>query len=380
MSNVKNLQKYVDTGEIEVFIVGGYVRDRLMGKPGTDHDFVVVGATPQLMIDAGFKQVGADFPVFLADNGDEYALARIERKTGKGYHGFESRFDKSITLQDDLLRRDLTINAMARRVLSWNEEGHAKLDDYVIDLFGGKNDLKSETLRHVSEAFAEDPVRTLRTARFAARYNFDVAPETMDLMKRMGDRGEYDHLVKERVWAEIEKATTHILTRKFFEVLDQTGYLNTIIPHFRYDNFVQRMRDMDPTQLLRVWTAPLPVKVAFIWGPVSGQSLEAIKAPSDVIKFVTRLTDIPVDVKRPEEVLQLFRRLDVFRNHNMREWASIAFSITNEHLLHMMEAALEITYSSLPESETDGIVGKAISELVDKHRLLTLQSYIQHNM
>lgn len=178
----------------KVYLVGGAVRDHLLGVQSRDRDYVVVGATPQDMLDAGFSQVGASFPVFLhPDTGDEYALARTERKTGVGYHGFEVFYDKNVTLVDDLRRRDLTINSMAMDLATGE----------VIDPFGGKSDLAKGVLRHTSEVFADDPLRVLRVARFAARYKFLVHPQTIDLGRRLVD--ELVHLPAERVWTELYK-------------------------------------------------------------------------------------------------------------------------------------------------------------------------------
>lgn len=177
---------------MKIFKVGGFVRDTLLGRTPKDVDYVVVGATPEEMLAQGFSQVGAAFPVFLNKNGDEYALARKERKVGVGYNGFETTFDPSVTLEEDLFRRDLTINAMAM-----DDEGN------VIDPYGGRADLEAGILRHVSEAFNEDPVRVLRVARFAARYGFEVHPDTLALMEKVAP--ELEHVTKERLWAEFEK-------------------------------------------------------------------------------------------------------------------------------------------------------------------------------
>jgi tRNA nucleotidyltransferase (CCA-adding enzyme) len=220
---------------VEMFVVGGAIRDTLLGRPVKDVDWVVVGATPQGMFDAGFQQVGADFPVFLHhETGEEFALARTERKTGDGYHGFETDFDPSVTLEADLWRRDLTINAMAVTFKYWPEFRKTGNPDLVIDPFNGKQDLKDRELRHVSEAFADDPVRILRIARFAARYDntfvFTVAPETMALMKQMVTDGEVDHLVAERVWAETEKALMEDAPWVFFMVLGECEALKRIMP------------------------------------------------------------------------------------------------------------------------------------------------------
>ncbi len=204
-------------------LVGGAVRDRLLGLPVQDRDYVVVGATPDDLIDAGFKQVGADFPVFLhPQTGEEYALARTERKTARGYHGFAVSFSPAVTLEEDLRRRDLTINAMAQ-----DAAGH------VIDPFGGQADLAARRLRHVSPAFAEDPVRILRVARFAARFHrlgFVVAHETADLMRRMVQAGEADALVPERVWQEFERALREPDPQRFIGVLRDCGALARVLP------------------------------------------------------------------------------------------------------------------------------------------------------
>lgn len=203
------------------FEVGGCVRDALLGRPIADRDWVVVGATPQEMLDAGFRPVGKDFPVFLhPTTHEEYALARTERKSGRGYQGFTFHADPGVTLEQDLARRDLTINAMARRP-----------DGSLVDPFGGQRDLRERRLRHVSEAFAEDPVRLLRTARFAARYgDFEVAPDTQALMRRLVEEGEVDALVPERVWQELAKGLMEAWPRRLFEVLRDCGALKRLLP------------------------------------------------------------------------------------------------------------------------------------------------------
>src|SRR5689334_2922131 len=180
---------------MKTYLVGGSVRDELLGLPVQDRDYVVVGADPAEMVRQGFKPVGADFPVFLhPQTHEEYALARTERKSGHGYKGFTVYAAPDVTLEQDLARRDLTINAMAK------DDGGA-----IIDPFNGQKDLGQKLLRHVGEAFVEDPVRILRVARFAARFGFAVAPETRALMKQMVETGEADHLVPERVWQEFAK-------------------------------------------------------------------------------------------------------------------------------------------------------------------------------
>jgi len=208
---------------MDIYLVGGAVRDRLLGIEPKERDWVVVGATPDELLDRGFKPVGKDFPVFLhPDTSEEYALARTERKSGHGYHGFEFHAAPDVTLEDDLVRRDLTINAMARDA-----------GDRLIDPYGGQSDLEARLLRHVSPAFVEDPVRVLRVARFAARFaplGFTVAGETMLLMRRIVEDGECEHLVAERVWQETQRAMSEPAPRAFVEVMRKCGALAVVFP------------------------------------------------------------------------------------------------------------------------------------------------------
>lgn len=217
---------------MQTYIVGGAVRDALLGFPVKDKDYVVVGSTPEAMLAAGFKPVGKDFPVFLhPTTRDEYALARTERKTAKGYKGFAIHAAPEVTLEQDLARRDLTINAIAR-----TEDGE------LVDPFHGVADIQARMLRHVSDAFVEDPVRILRVARFSARLvDFNVAPETMALMRQMVDAGEVDALVAERVWQELAKGLMEAQPSRMFEVLRACGALKKILP-----------------ELDRLWGVPQP--------------------------------------------------------------------------------------------------------------------------
>ncbi|MEM7357645.1 MAG: multifunctional CCA addition/repair protein [Pseudomonadota bacterium] len=205
---------------MNTFLVGGAVRDKLLGLPVSDRDWVVVGATPEDMVELGYEAVGNDFPVFInKESGEEYALARTERKTARGYQGFQFNTDPDITLEQDLARRDITINAMAEDA-----------DGVLIDPFDGKQDLENGVIRHVSEAFAEDPVRVLRVARFAARFNFSIAEETQVLMRAMVDNGEVDALVAERVWAETRKALNTDAPQVYIRTLRDCGALAKILP------------------------------------------------------------------------------------------------------------------------------------------------------
>ncbi len=217
---------------MQTYVVGGAVRDELLGFAVKDKDFVVVGSTPEAMLAAGFKPVGKDFPVFLhPKTHDEYALARTERKTAKGYKGFVVHASSEVTLEEDLARRDLTINAIAK-------DDAGKL----IDPFNGLADIQAKILRHVSDAFAEDPVRILRAARFAARFtDFNVAPATMILMRQMVEAGEVDALVSERVWQELAKGLMEEKPSRMFDVLRECGALQRILP-----------------ELNRLWGVPQP--------------------------------------------------------------------------------------------------------------------------
>jgi tRNA nucleotidyltransferase (CCA-adding enzyme) len=206
--------------DLTIYCVGGAVRDKLLGLPVQDHDWVVVGSTPEAMEALGYKPVGSDFPVFLhPDTHEEYALARTERKVAQGYKGFTVYATPDVTLEQDLLRRDFTVNAIAQ-----DAAGN------LIDPYNGQADLKAGILRHVSDAFAEDPVRILRGARFAARFGFTFAPETLTLMRKMVDNGEVDALVAERVWQELARGLMEQHPSRFFTTLRECGALQRILP------------------------------------------------------------------------------------------------------------------------------------------------------
>jgi tRNA nucleotidyltransferase (CCA-adding enzyme) len=252
---------------VKAYVVGGAVRDELLGVPVTDRDWVVVGATPEEMVAAGYRPVGADFPVFLhPKTHEEHALARTERKQGRGYKGFTVHAAPDVTLEQDLARRDLTINAMAR-----DESGR------LIDPFGGARDLEQGVLRHVSDAFVEDPVRVLRLARFAARYGFRVADETMALVRRMVAAGELDHLVAERVWQEFETGLAEAHPERMFETLQACGALALLFPELRVDRAaLQRAANGG---------APLEVRFALLAWPLDENVVRAfcdrLRVPGD---------------------------------------------------------------------------------------------------
>ena len=296
------------------YLVGGAVRDTLLGRPAGDRDWVVVGAHPQELIDAGYLPVGRDFPVFLhPQTREEHALARTERKTGPGYRGFEMHADPSVTLEDDLLRRDLTINAIAQ-----DESGA------LIDPHGGQRDLAAKLLRHVSPAFAEDPVRILRLARFAARFDdFAAAPETQVLMAQMVDAGEVDALVAERVWQELARGLMEPRPSRMFEVLRGCGALARLLPevdrlwgvpqsaehHPEVDTGVHLMMVIDTSARL---DAPLPVRFACLMhdlgkGTTSPEELPRHpgheKRSAQLLQAVCDRWRVPVDVRELAEVV-----------------------------------------------------------------------------
>ena len=325
------------------YIVGGAVRDRLLGLPGADRDYVVVGATPDEMVALGYQPVGKDFPVFLHPHTHaEYALARTERKSGHGYRGFKIYATPDVTLEEDLLRRDLTINAMAE-----DETGA------LIDPYGGQRDLTAKIFRHVSEAFAEDPVRILRVARFAARFtDFAVAPETNALMRQMVDSGEVDALVPERVWQEVARGLMEAQPSRMFRVLRECGALARLFPEIDRLFGVPQPPEHHPEvdagvhiMLVIDWAAgqglSLPVRFAALthdlgkgvtppelWPRHLGheaKSVELVRALSERIRVPADCRDLAVAVARdhgtvhralelrPGTLVELLERVDAFR-------------------------------------------------------------------
>jgi tRNA nucleotidyltransferase (CCA-adding enzyme) len=266
---------------MKIYLVGGAVRDALLGRPYTERDYVVVGAVPDDLLALGFRPVGKDFPVFLhPQTGDQYALARTERKTGAGYYGFATRYSPDVTLEEDLGRRDLTINAMARL-----EHG-----DEIVDPYGGRADLAARLLRHVSPAFVEDPLRVLRVARFAARFaplGFTVAPETLDLMREIVRAGEMRALVPERVWVETERALGEARPTVYFEVLRECGALAAVFP-----------------EIDRLWGIPQPER----WHPeidTGVHAMQVLEVAAELsietsVRFAALVHDLGKGVTPPE--------------------------------------------------------------------------------
>ena len=338
---------------MKTYVVGGAVRDELLGLPVKDRDWVVVGATPEEMIAKGFKPVGKDFPVFLHPSSkEEYALARTERKSGRGYKGFTVHAAPDVTLEDDLRRRDLTINAIAK-----DESGK------LIDPFRGREDLKQGVLRHVSEAFAEDPVRVLRVARFAARFSFSVDKNTLKLMRKMVESGETDHLVPERVWQEVSKGLMEEHPERMFQVLDSTGL--KILPKPKY-----RL------------SGGLPVRFALLAWPLEEKEAEALckrlRAPNEVRELALLASGYREQLKRakqPEELLDLLKRTDAFRRPErfaqLLEAARVAAPKTDFARLEKARAAAAAVDAGAIAAQ---VSGKDIGRRVDAARLQAIKS------
>jgi len=252
---------------MKAYIVGGAVRDALLGLPVKDRDWVVIGATPEDMLAKGFRPVGKDFPVFLHPaTHEEYALARTERKTAPGYRGFVFHTSPDVTLEQDLVRRDLTVNAIARAD-----------DGTLVDPFGGQRDLQARVFRHVSDAFLEDPVRILRLARFAARFaDFTVAPETMALMRTMVEGGEVDALVPERVWQELARALMEATPSRMFAVLAACGALARILPELAAAEAAPDAATMRILDHASARAASLCVRVALLLRTLDGRAIDVV--------------------------------------------------------------------------------------------------------
>ena len=399
---------------MKTYMVGGAVRDALLGLAVNDHDWVVVGATPQEMISAGFLPVGKDFPVFLhPQTREEYALARTERKTARGYHGFAFHAEPNVTLEQDLARRDLTINAIAQ-----DEAGR------LIDPYDGRADLQRRVLRHVTESFREDPVRILRVARFAARFpDFTLARETLALMCDMVEEGEADHLVAERVWQELARGLMEGRPSRMFAVLRECGALARLLPeverlwgvpqradyHPEIDTGVHLMMVLDMSARLQ---APLPVRFACLT-----HDLGKGTTPDDILprhigheersarllrKICERLR-VPVECREIADVVarehgnihrsgefgapalvRLLERCDAFRKPQRLDAILLACECDARGRLGMEEkpypprgrllAALEAaqdapTHEIATQAQQDGVEGPRIGEMIHQARV-----------
>ncbi len=340
---------------MEVYLVGGAVRDQLLGLPIRERDWVVVGATPEKLLKQGFRSVGKDFPVFLhPQTQEEYALARTERKTAPGYRGFVVHADDKVSLTEDLRRRDLTINAMAQTATG-----------EIVDPYHGQADLQHRWLRHVSDAFVEDPVRVLRIARFQAKlapFNFRVAPETLELLKKMVAAGEVDALVPERVFAELVKALATSHPGAFFEVLNDCEALPRIFPHLIWNT--------DRAWALRNATAMTEeVRVrwaALMWRQLGAETLSKhLKLPvdwRDLAKMAAKHGDWATDA---EGLLNHLERLDALRRpERFNDWLTVArandiASLEIERLKQAQTAAVDVQVKPLL---AQGLQGEALAK------------------
>ena len=313
---------------MKIYCVGGAVRDELLGLPVKDRDYVVVGATPEEMTRQGYRPVGRDFPVFLhPETHEEYALARTERKTARGYHGFEFHAAPDVTLEQDLARRDLTINAIAR-----------DMDGKLIDPHDGAADLKAGVLRHVSSAFKEDPVRILRVARFAARFGFRIAPETQKLMRQMVENGEADALVSERVWQELARGLMEKRPSRMFEVLRECGALARIAPELDalWDDAETAASAMGALDGVAQAGTTLPARFATLTRFLEPLAVESVatrlKLPSDcrdLALLAARHANAMADAAELEApaLLELFNAVDLWRRpERLSELAAAALA------------------------------------------------------
>jgi tRNA nucleotidyltransferase (CCA-adding enzyme) len=356
---------------MKIYLVGGAVRDELLNLPVKERDYVVVGASIDEMLAKGFRQVGKDFPVFLHPNTkEEYALARMERKTGRGYTGFTFDTSKEVTLEDDLKRRDITINAIAKTA-----EGE------LIDPYHGKEDLEKKLIRHVSEAFIEDPVRILRVARFAARFTelgFTVAPDTMELMQQMVEIGEVDALVAERVWKEFERALSEKQPEKFFEVLESCGALTILFPSLQPEGI---------KTLIRASTLSLNTRVRFA-ALFHDNTVEQIKllcdryrVPSEYRELAQLVASYHVSYQNTfrlsaDELLALLQSVDAFRrperfDNFLLACEACSFTSYSDFLMVCYQAAKKV---DAKEWLDKNIPGKEIAERIAEKRKQAIQN------
>ena len=353
---------------LQVYRVGGAVRDALLGWPVVDNDWVVVGATPEDMRKRGFKPVGRDFPVFLhPETAEEYALARTERKSGRGYAGFEIHASPDVSLEEDLLRRDLTINAIAQSI-----------DGALTDPFNGQGDIEQRVLKHISMAFSEDPLRVLRTARFLARYaslGFSIAPETLSLMRQVSQSGELEHLAAERVWVETEKALGEPSPEVYFTTLERCEALPVLFPELVGSPLQKGVAELSKTPA----SSPLAVahwRYAQLVSPLSAEQREALatrlKLPNAVAQLArhTALTHgLLACVVDGPSVLHWLERLDGWRKpEQVEEQMRLVNLLAPEQVVRLSgawQAAREVNPQTLM---ADGYQGAALGEAIRTRR------------
>jgi tRNA nucleotidyltransferase (CCA-adding enzyme) len=372
---------------LEIYLVGGAVRDQLLGLPVTERDWVVVGGTPEAMLAQGYQQVGKDFPVFLHPKSkEEYALARKERKTAKGYKGFQFDFDAKVSLEEDLLRRDITINAIAQ-----TRQGT------LIDPYGGQRDIQQRKLRHVSPAFVEDPVRLLRVARFAARFadlGFEVAAETLQLLTSMVASKEIEALVAERVWAELHKALITNTPMRFFDVLHACGALSYLFPELTpLANKQHPLRKSLQLAVQQQHAAPLRFAIVLA---VTGTDLSALTGFCRRYRVPTHFQDIAQLVAQyyplykcasqltAEALLRLLEKLDVLRRPQrfndflavcdcIAEGQQAEVTLQSGNLKAYADVLKAVPIQSIVKS---GLQGKALANAIREARMQALNLQI----
>lgn len=360
---------------MKVFLVGGAVRDHVLGIESKDRDYVVVGATPREMLSLGYKQVGADFPVFLhPETNEEYALARIERKTGLGYNGFETDYNPNVTLEEDLSRRDLTMNSMAMDL----ETGE------VIDPFHGQLDLTARVIRHTSEAFAEDPVRVLRVARFAARYCFTIAPETTKLMKQLVASGELNHLTKERVWTETHKALHENLAWIYFQALYLCGADKVLFPEFNFKSV--NSKNLNALIAACCNNEDIITRYGALFCNISdGESISIrLKAPNEFITVAKHVSNYSNDFSNAtklssKELLKLFKNLEYNRETKKAlTFIKICELNTNnlKTVMFLHKVLIALVKVSIATIDSTGLSGKEIGLALDAARIKAIQGVI----
>jgi tRNA nucleotidyltransferase (CCA-adding enzyme) len=379
---------------MRIYLVGGAVRDKLLGLPIREKDWVVVGASPQELLDQGFKQVGKDFPVFLhPQTGDEYALARTERKTGPGYKGFAFHASPEVSLEQDLQRRDLTINAMAEDA-----------DGTLIDPYHGREDLDNGLLRHVSPAFAEAPVRILRVARFAAQFGkwgFRVAHGTNALMRNMVDSGEVDHLVPERVWGELARALASDTPHRFFTVLAGCGALTVLFPEIAREYHAEQAhtgkqlvaplqalkdsvpRSADPQVRFAVLLRALDQDLGRKQRLAQAEALcSRYRAPNDYTWLATHAIRHENDVlsDSPQQLLTLMESASAFRHG--RRWRQLlevylaAGLIDKARAERLEQARAAAARISAADVQTPGLIGPDLGAAIRARRIEVLKKML----
>lgn len=372
----------------EIYCVGGGIRDTLLNLPVRDLDYVVVGATHEDMIANGFKPIEAtSFPVFHDPDGNEYALARTERKTGNGYHGFETDFNPTVTLEADLFRRDLTINSMAVHIDDWEEFKETKNVELVIDPYGGIQDLKNGIFCHTSNAFSEDPVRVLRVARFCARYDFHPVLKTFELMRQLVESGELDSLTPERVYSEFEKATMEDTPIAFFQLLGEIGAGEVLFPEwFTEDRLpINVVESLERSVLL---SGDFLDRVIILTAGLKTKSVQTmfkrLKAPNDVTNILqmsctlfNAVLDHTIDLDIDNDVFKILNDANAWKHTEQFYKVMHVFSIFDNDflrnsafiLLKAFKAGNVAKFDMLSSKQKATLKGKEISNAIGELRL-----------